>query len=67
MTSLWRALALAWLGGIASPVLLEEPPIPASIESADVTVPAEAASVAAGEASQDSQLGPAEPMGPDVR
>lgn len=26
MANLWRILAIAWLGGFASPVLAEEPP-----------------------------------------
>ena len=26
MANLWRVLAIAWLGGFASPVLAEEPP-----------------------------------------
>lgn len=26
MSNLWRVLAIAWLGGFASPVLAEEPP-----------------------------------------
>jgi hypothetical protein len=34
MRSLWRALALAWLGGIASPALADEvpPPAPAFVQ-----------------------------------
>ena len=37
MASLWRVLALSWLGGVASPIMLDDPAI------ADIFAPTSAA------------------------
>lgn len=39
MANLWRAMALAWLGGLASPVLLDDPAMIDTSPLAAVTSP----------------------------
>lgn len=41
MASLWRALALAWLGGIASPGLLDDAAMAEAAPSAIIGAPSE--------------------------
>jgi hypothetical protein len=40
MRNLWRALALAWLGGIASPALTDEPLLPDAVVADEAPDPA---------------------------
>lgn len=47
MANLWRVLAIAWLGGLASPALMDEPATVADIQSAPMVAesPADASAV----------------------
>ncbi len=36
MANLWRVLAIAWLGGLASPALMDEPATVADIQSTPI-------------------------------
>ena len=59
MTSLWRLLALAWLGGVASPALMENPASP------DVTIESRAYHSLAAIAREDtSNIHTSEPVAP---
>ena len=68
MASLWRVLALSWLGGIASPVMLDDPavaggfaPAAAAIEQPAGELPALDASWTeiSGDEGDPSSAGPA--------
>jgi len=53
MTNLWRALALVWLGGIASPVLYDEAPTTDSVQSANVGMPCQESASATNESIEE--------------
>ncbi len=55
MANLWRVLAIAWLGGVASPALMEDP---ADIDiSAAASIASEPASAGSGSESDRERVG----------